>query len=492
MNATLLAWIAVGAYAVVLGAFAVRGALRTRSVESFSIGNRDLPPSLVGLSLMAQLTSVATFVINPGLVFHSGVSALMGLGVAAAAGITTGLIVLSSRFRQVGTQVAALTLPSWIGKRYESAGLRLSFSALSLGLIAYAVLIVVALALVLSGLLGVSASTVAIGLTVFVTACVVFGGANAHAWTNALQAIVMLVVAVLLIGAGLPRLLSGELLANLRATDPNLVALANPSSLYFRSLFEVFACNFLVGLALVCQPHIVSKTLYLRDDSQVRRYLTVAVLAGSVFLGVLLVGLYARGVVPAGTRIDLVVPTWLAATFSPGLRVLVALGMLSAGLSTLEGILLALASIASVDLHPWAARVLGGADEPARALRFGRQALVGFAVVTVLLALRQLANPTGGTVAIFAQYGVYALFTAASIPLACGMFLPSVRRTAVSVGVAAAAGTYVVLGLTTPFAYANNPAVLATAGLAAGWASLGLVAVVSARVARRAPQTATA
>ncbi len=477
MSASTLAWIAVSAFALVTIGFTIRGALRTRSLSSFAVGNRDIPAALVGLSLTAQLTSVATFVVNPGLVFHYGLAGLLGLGVAAAGGITLGLVVFTARFRAIGNQVAALTVPQWIGTRFGSQRLRASFSLLSLGLVTYAVLIVVALSIVLGGLLGVAPQTVAVVLTAFVVTYVLIGGANTHAWTNAAQALVMLGVALLLIGWGLPLLWrDGGLLTLLAAQDPNLVTLTNPASPYFRNLLEVFGCNFLVGLALVCQPHIVSKALYLRDERQVRTFLGVAVAAGLVFLGVLVIGLYARAVVPAATPIDQVVPAYIFLSFPPLLQVVVGVGLLCAGLSTLEGILLALTSIFSIDVHPLLskvlpARLLGTGDRAA--LRFGRVALAAVAVAVIVLARGQIADPTGGSVAIFAQYGVYLLFTATFLPLACGMFAPRVPRQHIALGVAVAVLAYVGVAALQITAMHNNPAFLATCGILGSWVVVG-------------------
>ena len=479
MSSSVLAWSVVILYVGVIAALAIRGALRTGSVDSYAVGNRDLPAALVGLALTAQLTSVATFVINPGLVFHSGLAALVGYGFAAGLGIVLGLIVFSARFRQVGSRVAALTLPQWIGARFESPLLRGTFATLSLGLVAYAVLIVVALSLVLGNLLGLAPTTVAVALTLFAVSTVALGGANGHAWTGAVQALVMLGVAAVLIAKGLPSLLDGSVVAELRAADPALVAVTNPGSVYFRNLFEVLVCNFVVGAALVCQPHIVSKVLFLRDDKQVRTYLATAVIAGTVFLGVLVTGLYARSVVPLDTRIDLVIPTWIATAFTPGMQVLIAVGLLCAGLSTLEGILLAVASMLSIDVHPAWRRLTGASDSTA--LRFGRLglAVVGFA--TVALAWRQLADPVGGSVAIFAQYGVYLLFTGAFVPLAAGMFSKNVSRLAVTAAAFSSIGVYLSAAAFQWTALSNNPAVLATFGMAAGW-----VALLSVEAVRRA------
>lgn len=479
MSTVALGWTAVLAYVAVTAALAVRGARRTRSLATYAVGGRDIPAAVVGLSLAAQLTSVATFVINPGLVYAFGVSALIGYGLCAALGITLGLAFLSRRFRTHGARVQALTVPQWIGTRYGSPGLRAGFAVLSLGLVTFATLIVVALSLVLSRLLAQPPDAVAAVLVTLVAAGVMLGGATGHAWTNAVQAAIMLVVSVLLVGAGLP-LLGSEpgVVARLAALDPNLVRPVNPASPYFRNAFEVFVCNFLVGLAIVCQPHVLSKTLYLRDDREVRRFLLTAIGCGLVFASVLVTGLWARLVLTRPQPIDRVIPTWIAESFPPGLQVLIAIGLLCAGLSTLEGILLALSAIFSADFHP----LVGGDRSDRAALRFGRAGLGFVAAATVILAWWQIRHPTGGTVAIFAQYGVYLLFTASFLPLACGMFVPQAGKRLVAAGVAASVGAYAAVALLRLTPLHNNPAVLATAGILAGWLVVGVgLALAAAR-----------
>ncbi len=466
-----IAWIAVTTWIVASIVLARRALQRSSSAEEFATGGGAIPPWVVGLSLTAQLTSVATFVINPGLVFQAGVSGLLGYGVAAALGITAGLVLFSVRFRRTGARVQALTVPGWIGARFGSDALRGAFAALSFGLVAYAVLIVVALGYVLGALLGVSAGAAAVGVAVFSVGFVALGGAHAHARTNAIQALLMLIVAVVLIVRGLP-LLTAEpgLFALLRAEDPALTAAVNPGSLYFRTWFEVFVCNALVGVAVVCQPHILGKSLYLKDDRDVRRMLGVAVAAGLVFLGVLWVGLYARAVVPVGTPIDRVVPTWIALSFTPSLQLLISLGLLAAGLSTLEGILLALAAIVGIDVVPLVRRLAGGSGAAdAASMRWGRGTLIVVGLVTVALAHRQITDPTGGSVAIFAQYGVYLLFTASLWPLLGGMFLPRImtRRVATAAAALSVVG-YVAAGALELTMLHTNPAFLATCGMTLG------------------------
>ncbi|MDD2999671.1 MAG: sodium:solute symporter, partial [Candidatus Riflebacteria bacterium] len=182
MSHSAMVWSALVLYVAVTLFLTIRGARRTKDLTSYAVGNRDISPAWVGLSLTAQLTSVATFVVNPGLVYHYGLSALMGLGFAAGLGIITGLCLLSGPFRAVGDKVKALTIPQWIGARYESKGLRLFFAVISLSLVSFIVLIAVAIALTLFSLLQMSdinsTTWLVVGVMAFVFSYTLLGGAN--------------------------------------------------------------------------------------------------------------------------------------------------------------------------------------------------------------------------------------------------------------------------------------------------------------------------
>jgi Na+/proline symporter len=478
MESLFLPYAALTVYVCVTLFFAIRGAMRTKSLASFAVGNRDIAPGWVGLSLTAQLTSVATFVVNPGLVYTYGLSALMGLGVAAGSGMTLGLILFSGRFRETGSRIQALTLPQWIGNCHKSPGLRLFAAVLSLCLLSFIVLIGVAIALTLAGLLRLESPTaiytVVAAVIIFVFAYTLLGGANTSTYTNAIQAVVMLIVALLIIKSGAHLIFEGEgILCGLRKIAPELAGVTNSSSPYFRDIFEVFICNFLVGLAIVCQPHILGKALLLKDGSQIKTYLGVAFAAGSVFILIMIVGLYARVSLPEViSRSDTVVPIYIARHFSPAMLVLISMGLLCAGISTLEGILLALSSIFSNDIYPFIRPHKDGesAEEyAAKALRFGRISLCIIGLICIYMSISQIRNPVGGSVAIFAQYGIYLLFSVFFLPLGCGMFMPDISGKLVKAGVfMAVIGYFLPVLLKWPF-YHNNPAFLAACSIVFSW-----------------------
>ena len=468
MNETFLPWTLLILYAAVIIYLAWRNRRRATDIESFSVGSRRVPPFFVGLSLAANMTSVATFVINPGLIHAYGWSGVVGYGMAAPLGIFIGLIVTSKRFRRVGDEFTVLTVPQWLGERYGDRRLTVFFALASMLQITFLVLIVTALVLVLMTVLLIGMWPALLMVVVFTFGYILFGGASLHIWSNSVQAITMLAVAVILVASGAAIFGDGVagFFGRLDAVAPHFGSMTNPDSLLFRDVFEVVVANFIIGLAIIMQPHIISKSLYLRSERDVNTYLVTAMVAGTVFTAVLLVGLYARIDLGGDLPPDRVVATYIATGFAPGLRAFIMLGVLAAGFSTLEGVILALSTIFGNDFYGTIARARGVAADRlnSQLLRVGRIFLIALAPITLLLAWRQIVAPSL-SVAIFAQNGIYGLFAATFAPVLFGIFS---KRTSAPLAFAAAITALVVHfgmyygGITH---YHNNPAVPATCAL---------------------------
>lgn len=275
----------------------ILGKRKQQTIESFSIGTKTVNPIMVGLSLVVGMTSAATFVINPGLVYLYGFSGFLGYGIAAPLGIFLALIFMSKKFLKIGEGFKVLTVPHWIGERYQSKLFTIFYALLSFLQITFAVLIAVGITIVLANSLGLSYELVLSLVLIFSVGYLMFGGGvNVLLFSNTLQAIFMIVTAILFLISGplLRDLDPVTLFSKLKVIDPNLVGIVNPKSQLFRDLFEVFVANFLVGIAIICQPHIISKALYLKSEKDLNKYLTTVVIVGSLFFLVLFTGLYAE------------------------------------------------------------------------------------------------------------------------------------------------------------------------------------------------------
>ena len=468
MPDTLIPWMFFGAYILLIILAARTGIRRVTGFTAYSVGSRQVSPYVVGLSLAANLTSAATFVINPGLIYLYGISGFIGYGIATPLGIFLGLAVLSKAFRRVGDRYTALTVPQWIGDRYQSRQLRLLFGFLSLLLITFLVLIVVGLTLVLEQVL-LLPREVAMALVILLPLIyIILGGASAHTLTNAAQASIMIIVALMLLASGFHYLNDGlgAFLHRLASIDPLLALPVNPESLLFRNWFEVVIANFVIGLAIITQPHVISKALYLRTEQDVNRYLGSAFVVLSLFFSVLAVGLFARLVMPeVMLPPDQIVPNYLVKVFAPLSRSLVMIGLIAAGFSTMEGLLVALATIFSNDIFRMLAGKRWSREEAERfGVRYSKIFLLLLTPVVALIAYRQILHPNL-SVAILAQNGVYGLFSATFAPILFGIFSRRISATGATLAAVTALlvhfGMY--YGQISP--YWNNPAVPATCAI---------------------------
>jgi len=145
----------------------------------------------------------------------------------------------------------------------------------------------------------------------------------------------------------------------------------------------------------------------------------VGIIVQLLFFLVVFVGFYARLTFPDMTLngkaipMDGMVSAYVAEHFPVWVGLIVVMGLISAGVSTLEGLIQSVSTTITVDLMQLK-------DSP-KLLTINRLVIVVMAIVTVFLAWDQLVNPKL-SVGIFAQNGVYAYFSAAFVPILMGLF----------------------------------------------------------------------
>lgn len=406
----------------------IKGAKKTGNISDYAIGSLAFSPVAVGLALAASMTSAATFIINPGLIGYYGISGVISYAFVLPLAAFGSLIILTKRFRAHGTKVKALTMAQWMGNRYNNKAYASFFAILSVLLITFIVLIVVGLAQLLAQSLQVDPIAVMIGIVAFVFTYMMFGGANSMVYTNTVQAILMLIVAVILLASGRNFFSEGisGFFDQLSAISPVLVEPTNPNSPLFRDYFEIVFCQIIIGIAIVCQPHIITKSLILNKESQVNTYLASGIATMVLFFLVVIVGLFARLSFPDlmmnGETIkpDELIPLYIVEHFKVGAGLLVTLGLIAAGISTLEGLIQSLSITFTSDLFIANSPKLQALSDKKK-IGLNRLVIVVLAVITILLSARQIVAPDL-SVAIFAQNGVYAFFSAAFFPLVMGMF----------------------------------------------------------------------
>ncbi|PKP11046.1 MAG: sodium:solute symporter [Bacteroidetes bacterium HGW-Bacteroidetes-4] len=431
-------WILIILYASAIIYFVIKGASSIKNMKDYAVGNVSFSPFFVGLSLAAAMTSAATFVINPGLIATYGWSGVLSFGLFFPLASVISLTVLTKSFRRYGESVSAVSLASWIGKRFNSEKFALFIAFLSVLLITFIVLILVALTKVFASALNTNEVATLAAIILFVFGYMMFGGANSMVYTNMIQSSIMIVVAVILIFSGISHFQEGigGFFQKLTAIDPNLVSNTNANSPLFRNFYEIAFAQIIIGIAVVCQPHIITKSLLLKKETDVNKFLITAVVVELLFFSVVIAGLYARIEFPDlsvnGERMmtDSIIPNYVVKVFSNGtiatlVGLLVIMGLVSAGLSTLEGLIQSLSSSISNDLI----KPLWGEKRKlsdARYIKLNKITIAILAVVAFLMSRDQLLHPKL-SVAILAQNGVYAYFSIIFIPILMGIFMKEVK-----------------------------------------------------------------
>jgi len=436
-------WIVLILYIGCILYFVVRGARRTKNIADYATGTMNFSPSFLGLSLAASMSSAATFIINPGFVAYYGIAGFLSMAVFLPIGTLVSLAVLSKRFRKYGQSVQAKTIAQWMGNRYNSSKFSIYFGFLSFLMIAFIVMICVGLTQVLTRSLNLEVLPTLIAVVVFTFGYMMFGGANSMVYTNTVQAFLKLTVAIILLTSGYEYFANGVhgFLDRLAAVDPQLAKPFNSSSPLFRDAFEVIFCQIIVGVAIVCQPHIITRSLLLKNDKDVNKFLTVAIIVQALFFMVVATGLYARLFFPDltihGNKIPLdgVMSSFVVSRFPVYIAIILILGMLSAGMATLEGLIQSLSTTFTSDIIKplTGGRIIkekGSSTGLISELLLNRFVIGIMAVIAFFISYQQLLNPDL-SVGIFAQNGVYAYFSAAFVPMVFGIFIKNVPRVAV-------------------------------------------------------------
>ena len=432
-----LAWTLFIVYLLGTSYLGYLGYKKTEGFSSFAIGKGDLSPFVVGVTLAASTASAATFIINPGFVYVDGLSAWINMVLGTFTGIMFMLVLLSFKFRRIGEKMKALTVPDWIGKRYNSKGFSLYFAIINLLSFAFVVLLVGGISIVMQKLLGVNNTTALIVTLVFVTGYVFFGGTYAHVYTNLLQGILMIIVTIVILWSGFELMIkSGDpgFMQQIYNEDPNLLSWINKKGELFNDFFSIYVTGFFIGAAVVSQPHILTKALYVKTDKAVKKYLWIFSVILFLFLLLASVGFFAHVSVPAEKfidgstgkfRQDLVMITYLVSNFPDWVFTLISIVLLAAAMSTLDGLLVGISTITANDL------VLNLIDrftkkemteEQKMKIAFNASHVV-LVIIAILVFWVNLNPPK--LLGIYGQVGVYGMVLAVMPPLLIGILFKS-------------------------------------------------------------------
>ncbi len=340
--AAMLGWTVVG-----IGiALAARRGLGTGSSEFF-IGGRKLKGFVSGMTYAATTYSAFMMVGLVGLTYRSGVGAL-GFEMTYLMFTVLLLVTFGPRFWLVGRRYDHITPPELLAQRYDNKWVAVVAAIISfVMLIPYASVQLMGAGFLVNGLTGGSVPFMAGVLVMALLAGIaaIVAGMRSVAWTDAVQALTMLVTAIIALVFimysffGSP----GEFFQTAAAEKPELLEFT-------------WSPNLFIGLTLpwaffaLTNPQ-VSQRMYIPDRVvSLRRMILYFAAFGFVYTIIsTLFGYQAALVVPGLENADEAMPRLLA-TIPNVLAIIIFIGIFAAASSTLGSIILTLSSLFARDV----------------------------------------------------------------------------------------------------------------------------------------------
>lgn len=386
------------AYTAILACHAWSGNRRTRGMADYFVGGRSMGPVAIGLSFFATYSSTNSFVGFSGQAYDWGVTWFLLLPFVIGMSVLS-WVAVAPRLRSFTESLGSLTVPDFIGFRFGSPAARVIAAAIVLfASFFYMTAVFKGIGNLLEVFLDIPYRAAIIIVLLIVMLYTMVGGFISVVRTDALQALLMILAALLLLRGTMAAAGGPDSVAALAAdpvTEP-LLRWGGGTSVAF-----VLGVVFAGTVKFVVEPRQLSRFYALESPAAARRAVRVSTAAFLlVYTALMPVGLYARRIIPGGlTDTDLVVPQLLTApeVFPAGIAALLLLAMVAAAMSSLDSVLLVMASTAERDI----AGAFRGSRSERSALRATRANVALFALITAVIAL----NPPDGIVGLTAFSG---------------------------------------------------------------------------------------
>lgn len=381
-------WIGLAVYIVVAGLIAIWSRVgRSESMSDYFLGDRKMGGIVSALSYSATTYSAFMLVGLAGLTYAGGVGAL-GFELLYLCGVTL-VLIFGPRFWVVGKKYGYVTPTEMLGHRYGSKAVAIVTAITScIFLIPYAAVQLAGVGYLLNVMTAGSIDfrTGTLIATVIAIAFALVAGLRSVAWTDALQALFMIVTASVVVVIVVQRLGGiGTFFANLQSDHPGFLSV--PGNGFFS--FSMF-----LGLTLpwiffsLSNPQVSQRLFTPSSMRDLRRMLIGFLVFGLIYTLVSIIwGFAALQRFPGLSSGDLATPSLLASELVPPLAgVIVMIGILAAAISTIDSIMLTLSSMISRDVYA----VASSAATERTQLAVGKIVLPVVAVAAFLFAQLEL------------------------------------------------------------------------------------------------------
>ena len=350
-------WLFLVLYVAAMVGLGYLGSRRVTGSDDFATARRGYGPLLLALAFASTAASGATFLGLPGLTYRYGMSTLW-IAFCYPVGVYLGILICQRTIARYGNAAGARSIPEFLGERYQSETLRLSAAVFSLILLFYLASQLVSGLVMFEMMLGLPQAW-AMGITTLVLlGYVTLGGAHADILTDGAQGLLMVALAAgiaLLFFLGVGAGGFDALMDGLRARDPQLLEPFNPADSTTASIWSAITVT-VAHIPLGLLPHIGNKLWALRDERSRTRFLILAFTFGFLLPAITLGGMNARvvlgeGLFEAAGGANSALPALFIQLFPTWLAALLGVGILSAVMSTADGLVVSTSQVFANDIY---------------------------------------------------------------------------------------------------------------------------------------------
>ncbi|MBX0314730.1 sodium:solute symporter family protein [Planococcus glaciei] len=428
-----------------------KGAAHSGSMKGFAIARGKVKPSIIGISFGASYASANLFLGVPGWAYTYGLSTLWYT--IGCFGVTwLGLLLFTKTFWRYGQKNGgSLTLPQWLGNRYNSKTLQVLVALLVLFNIYYIVGQNVGLATMFETVIGIPymwGIAIGVGITIVYVS---LGGAFAQIVSDGVQGTAMAAVSILLfvsllwtIGGGWN--VFGTLHTELRAIDPALVAPLSTGGPFY-SGFAILSIQWLL-FSFVLLPHLMNKVLTVEKEEDLRTFtLTAGVSLFVLSVFSVFAGLAARVILPGLASADSAIPAYILEAFPVVLVALMVMGLISAILSTTDSLYLGITNSIGNDLFKVLAvpvlyknKNLTEQELDGKVLKASKISLIFIGLVSLYMSFSRPES-----LALLTNFGTSAIISGIAAPISLGYFWKHANKSGAIASVVSGAGCYMFL-----------------------------------------------
>lgn len=359
-----------------------------KGVSHFFLANRAVNGVVAALTYSATTYSAFMLVGLAGFTYIGGVGA-WGFELIYLSGLVL-VAFFGPRFWLAGKKYNYVTPAELLGDRYQSKALQVIAAVASIiFLIPYSSVQLIGIGTLVEGISGGAIPFMA-GLAIATIIAVVWafmGGMRAVAWTDSLQALIMIVVSTLSVIFVVYRGFGGfgGLFTILESQYPQWLAVPGPGFFNLKTFIGLSLPWFFFSLS---NPQVSQRLFIPRSLTHMRTMIMVFLVFGFIYTLIsILWGFSARVLIPGLPKADLATPGLLAMDIVPaGIALIVMVGITAAAISTINSIILTLSSMISRDVFK---RLNPDLDE-SKQLYIGRVFVLLFAVIAFLFATMRL------------------------------------------------------------------------------------------------------